>query len=63
MLKVRQIVRNKLIVKIRKFIGIGNWISVISKGGPIPLFSDTFDTKYRVENCILIPMPIHIAIC
>ena len=56
-------VRNKLIVKIRKFTGIGNWISVISKGGPIPLFSDTFDTKYRVENCIPIPMPIHIAIC
>ena len=21
-----------------------------SKGGPIPLFSDTFDTKYRAEN-------------
>ena len=23
---------------------------VRSKGGPIPLFSDTFDTKYRAEN-------------
>ena len=23
---------------------------VVSKGGPIPLFSDTFDTKYRAEN-------------
>ena len=22
----------------------------IIKGGPIPLFSDTFDTKYRAEN-------------
>ena len=21
-----------------------------SKGGPIPLFSNTFDTKYRAEN-------------
>ena len=23
---------------------------VQNKGGPIPLFSDTFDTKYRAEN-------------
>ena len=23
---------------------------VLFKGGPIPLFSDTFDTKYRAEN-------------
>ena len=24
------------------------WVAI--KGGPIPLFSDTFDTKYRAEN-------------
>ena len=28
-----------------RFTGI-----LLSKGGPIPLFSDTFDTKYRAEN-------------
>ena len=25
-------------------------IAPCNKGGPIPLFSDTFDTKYRAEN-------------
>ena len=24
----------------------------MTKGGPIPFFSDTFDTKYRAENFI-----------
>ena len=24
--------------------------NIKTKGGPIPLFSDTFDTKYRAEN-------------
>ena len=44
---------------------------VKTKGGPIPLFSDTFNTKYRAENFtdtdsisipIPIPIPIHIAV-
>ena len=25
-------------------------LCIITKGGPIPLFSDNFDTKYRAEN-------------
>ena len=26
------------------------YVVITIKGGPIPLFSDTFDTKYRAEN-------------
>ena len=29
---------------------ISMWPRLSIKGGPIPLFSDTFDTKYRAEN-------------
>ena len=25
-------------------------VCIVIKGGPIPLFSDTFDTKYRAKN-------------
>ena len=40
-------------------------IHVITKGGPIPFFFDTFNTKYRAENFTDTdsePIPIHIAI-
>ena len=32
------------------FTGLGQRSKAYAKGGPIPLFPDTFDTKYRAKN-------------